>query len=240
MGLASEEFRRQAERRTDDKERAWRDANERRAEQRERLDMQEAELATVMTVATLVMEEQRQAFEIRLARLEVATAEALLANEVELAEAQAAFDALMAQAFVLPDGRRVFKTRDGRRVFDETGQPVAADVIRPEAIPDSLPRWETRIEGLERRDALERERRELREYQGKLDKARERLDDGSMTAADLDALDKELQAAAPASVLARMNGDSETRRPEGLERLERGADRPAVSTLLGRAAPAPG
>jgi len=240
MGLTSEEFRRQVERRTDEKERVWREANERRAEQRERLELQEAELASVMTVATLVIEEQRRDFAVRLARLEVATADALLANEVELAEAQAAVDSLLAQAFVLPDGRRVFKTMDGRRVIDEQGREIDARIVPPDSISDSKPRWEVFAEATSKFDQLKRERRDLLDYQAKLDKARERLDDGSLMAADLDALDKELQAAAPASVLARMNGDGETRRPEGPERLERGADRQAGPTFLGRAAPAPG
>ncbi|MEM1163508.1 MAG: hypothetical protein AAGJ28_21455, partial [Pseudomonadota bacterium] len=56
---------------------------------------------------------------------------------------QARIDALLEGAFIMPDGRRVFKSEDGQRVYDEFGKEVGRDGIDPDLIPDGLPAWES-------------------------------------------------------------------------------------------------
>lgn len=70
-------------------------------------------------------------FEVDLDRYDTATVAALQENEVQLAQVRERMDALLGQAYVLPDGRRVFKTEDGLRVFDESGKELDASTIDP-------------------------------------------------------------------------------------------------------------
>ena len=44
---------------------------------------------------------------------------------------------MLAKAYVLDDGRRVFETADGARVYDEFGEFVPPEIIDPDLIPRS-------------------------------------------------------------------------------------------------------
>ena len=105
---------------------------------------------------------------------------------------------MLDRAHVLPDGRRVFETEDGQRVIDENGQEVSPDVITPEEIADSRPRAETYLEAWAEEQRLLSERDELIDYQREVDAARERLDDGTLTAQELQDLEATLEANMPA------------------------------------------
>ena len=100
------------------------------------------------------------------------------------------------------------------------GQEVSAEIIKPEQIADSKPRWEDYLEADDRKKQLEAERGELLEYQDKLDKARERLDDPNLSKSELDALDKELGEAMPDRVRSNMDQEQLT----SIKKLEMGAD----------------
>lgn len=60
-------------------------------------------------------------FTVKLDRYDTATVQALMDNERDVLAVREKIDAMMLKAHVLPDGRRVFKTEDGTRVFDEFG-----------------------------------------------------------------------------------------------------------------------
>lgn len=109
------------------------------------------------------------------------------------------------QAHVLPDGRRVFKTIDGQKVFDEHGQELSPDTMDPNGIDDRRPRWEAFKAGLDERAALTHERRQILEYQEKLDETRERLDRGGLTENDLSSMKDELMLAAPERVRRKLD-----------------------------------
>lgn len=143
-------------------------------------------------------------FEQRLDLYERATIEALMENQEALDESSDRLDALLGEAYELPDGRRVFKTENGLRVFDENGTELSAEELDPDLIEAHRPRWETFKAEKDAHDALTEERQELLDYQEKLDDARERLDQGGLTESDLDELEALLEDDVPEAVTRRL------------------------------------
>ena len=150
-------------------------------------------------------------FRVRLDRYDEATVTALMENEQQLEEVRRSIDGMLLQAHVLPDGRRVFRTRDGVHVFDEQGNAVGRDQLDPLEIDPHRPVWEDFNTQLQNRRTLEQHRTELLRFQEKIDTARERLDDPSLTQNELDELQRDLEANAPDSVRRRVPGGSELR-----------------------------
>lgn len=170
-------------------------------ERRERREDIQDDAAEAMDFAmSMVTIAEMDEFWVELDHYDTATITALQENERELLIARENLDKLFAKAHVLPDGRKVFETQDGLRVFDQFGQEVPADVIKPDEIDDSRPRWETAKAAIEEHRALLNERAELLEYQGKLDEARERLDKGDMTREEFDKLREDLKSTMPEAV----------------------------------------
>lgn len=138
-------------------------------------------------------------FSIRLDDLDTALVSALMHNGEGLDHAHAQIEAMLDRADKLPDGRRIFKTEDGTRVFDEHGAELPSDVIDLHAVDDHCPHWEPFRALKENEAKLQVERRELLDYQNKLDQARARLDKGGVTNKELDALDADLKSTMPPS-----------------------------------------
>src|SRR5690606_14630576 len=90
--------------------------------EQDRVDSNLIELAQTVIWAT---EMRIREFEMSLDRHDAATVEALMENERELVEVRERIAERLERAFVLPDGRHVFKSEDGTRVFDEYGVEVA-------------------------------------------------------------------------------------------------------------------
>lgn len=155
-------------------------------------------------VSIIVSEAEVSAFRLEIDRYDAATIEALNANEMALALVMQQKEELLMRAYVLPDGRRVFKSEDGIRVFDEHGIELGSDDIDPDLIGKAHPTWENykpvRIEELR----LLQERQELLDYQVKLDEARERLDAGDITREDFEALRDDLTGTMPDAVRAHL------------------------------------
>lgn len=139
---------------------------------------------------------------------------ALQKNEIELMKAREQLDRLLLKAHVMPDGRRVFKTEDGKRVFDENGLELSEDIIHADEIDDSRPRWEEAKGAIDRIEALTQERADIIEYQDKLDAARDRLDSGEMTRKEFDDLRHELKADMPDAVRAQIPDMESTQKPD--------------------------
>ncbi|MEM1151618.1 MAG: hypothetical protein AAGI03_13855 [Pseudomonadota bacterium] len=140
---------------------------------------------------TNVAETQRQEIARRLEEMQAANTEALIRNAEELEAVRTRLNAMLSQALVLPDGRRVFKTEDGTQVFDEHGQEVSPEVIDPASVPDRLPSWEEFETETAEHTRLEEERARLIERQQHLDEAETRLEDGELSEGDLDDLEAE-------------------------------------------------
>lgn len=193
-----------------------RDERRQEREKEARADGQDA--MTVMVMGTL---DEVEAAEMQ-ARIELhdrAVIEALMENEERLVAANQRVEELLEQAHVLEDGRRVFKTEDGRFVFDEHGNEVAASEVDPRDIEDFRPSWETFDVDKGERDGLLEERRELLEYQEKLDQAQTRMANGQMTRDDFDQLDRLMADDVPLAVRRHLPPDD----PAALQRDQAGS-----------------
>lgn len=177
--------------------------NERREKLEDRLEDNAAAFATGMVVATQM---QIEAFELKLDRYEEATVAALIENQEQLDAVNARIFAMLDQAYVLDDGRRVFRTEDGTQVFDEFGEEVGPDEIDPAMIGDEFPTWEAFQPLLTERNALDAERAQLLDFQEQLDEARDRIAEGDISEAELNELDAELAELAPPAVRSRVPG----------------------------------
>lgn len=142
------------------------------------------------------------------------TAAALQQNEAELLLAREQREKFLVKAHVMPDGRRVFKTEDGLRVFDEHGREVDASTIDPNEIADYRPRWEAAEPAIREYNRLLDQRAEIIAYQDKLDAARDRLDFGEMTRKEFDDLRDELKADMPDAVRAQIPDMESTQKPD--------------------------
>lgn len=172
---------------------------------RERADDLRNEASDLLDVASLIITaEQATEFRLELDGYDAATVGALQHNLEQQALVRKRLDDMLARAYVLPDGRRVFKTEDGLRVFDEFGAEVGPEIVDPDAIGDDAPRWEEYDDKQKAMEALEREQAEILDFQEKLDDARERLDSGEMTQEEYDRLREDLKADMPDAVRAQI------------------------------------
>jgi hypothetical protein len=150
-----------------------------------------------MAFVVMATQTDIDAYLVTTAHYQEATYEAIIQNEQLLSAALVERQQLLDKAFVLPDGRRVFESEDGLRVFDEHGEELDPSEITPEDIED----WRPRLEEWKRNGdtivALEDERAKLIEYQQKIDEAQERLEDGDISQQDFDALKKDLTETMP-------------------------------------------
>lgn len=177
--------------------------------------------------------------EAQLLAYDTAIVEALMENRRrldqigdELNEVDAELESLLEQAHVHEDGRRLFKSRDGLSVIDETGENVSLDEIDVDSV--FSPASELYTDGLARRRDLqgqqflaEQERSELLDAQEdiavelegisesreNLGQARERAASGDMTVKEMEEFDAELEDAMslpmpkiPASAMKHITG----------------------------------
>lgn len=184
-------------------------------ERRERREEIESDAAEDMDFAMAVVSvAEMEEFHIDLDCYDAATIAALQENEIALDLILKQKEEFLVRAFVLPDGRRVFKSEDGIRVFDEFGAELDPADIDPNFIEDQRPKWETYKPILEESIRLIHERRALLDYQEKLDAARERLDAGDMTREEFDKLREELKADMPKAVREQIPELADEQQPE--------------------------
>lgn len=170
----------------------------------ERRDAETAELIG----SIFAPKEEIVAFRTQLDTYDTRTVEALMDNQEALDAVRRKLDTMLGEAYVLPDGRRVFKTRDGQRVFDEHGAELPSSIIDPKAIEDARPRWESFESTKKTENALVSQREELLDYQKKLDTARERVNKGQVTEKELDGMKDELAATMPDAVRRKLGVDA--------------------------------
>lgn len=192
------EFARSAALDQRDRERAHEEHRKRVQKEREETIKEREELE--FFEAVLATPAQIEDFTIKLDRYDTATVEALMNNEVQLQEVRKRIETMLLEAHVLPDGRRVFRTRDGKQVFDEFGKEVGTDTIRPDMIDEQRPPWEDYLADRQREAKLKEERTQLQDYQNKLDDARTRVKEGNLTETELDRMDKDLEKSMPKAV----------------------------------------
>ena len=100
------------------------------------------------------------------------------------------------EAHRLADGRRVFETEDGERVYDEHGNK-ATDEIHPEEIPDHLEKWESLQKPDKALANAERRFDEALKHQRVLDGARSRHNEGGLKNQDINELEQMIELSKP-------------------------------------------
>lgn len=198
---------------------------------RERRDEDKAQAADDFSdlALTMLTPNEIATFRAELDTYDTATVVALQENERALELVQKRLDDLLVRAYVLPDGRRVFKTQDGSQVFDEFGVPVDPSVIAPDQIADQHPRWEQYQPVRAEQERLVQERQTILQYQQRLDEARERLNGGEMTREEYERLRVELRTEMPDAVRRQVPGMEEERDPGAASTVEAA---PATSAAL--------
>ncbi len=193
------EFAKRAEGRREEEKRLT-EFHRRKDKERERREDERETGADELTIAALATDDQVLAFTVELDAYDAATVEALQQNRIALDQVDSELELMLAQAFVLPDGRRVFKTEDGLRVFDENGQELRGEDIDPAAIDDAKPSWDRFSQYQEQRVEIIQQQQSLLDYQQQLDSARDRLAAGDITADELHTMDEDLQRNLPDTV----------------------------------------
>lgn len=203
-----------------------RDDQNRREKLEDRLDDNLVALAVEVVMAT---EAQIRQFETTLTTYDEATIFALMENQERLDAVQAQMFLLLDQAYVIEDGRRVFRTEDGTQVFDEFGAEVGRDEIDPALIGDEFPTWESYAPLLAENNRLTAEREQLLDYQERLDEARDQIDGGKISEADLEELDAELAEFMPPTVRQNVPGMA---MPEPAPQLSQSFAKSAVEAII--------
>jgi hypothetical protein len=162
----------------------------------------EAEAGAEAALDVLIMATANElaAFDVTVNHYETATYEALIENERLLDLVRREQEQMLEKAYTLPDGRKVFESEDGLRVFDTEGNELDASVITPEEIEDWRPKYEAFQADRDELAALEAQRAEIIAYQERLALAREQVEDGDISQADLAELERDLAAEMPDAV----------------------------------------
>jgi hypothetical protein len=220
-----------------------REDRQKREERQEQAEDDFATLAGAVETA-LASSERLAAFEADLTVYGTATVEALMENDRLLAIVQAEKEVLLERAFVMEDGRRVFRTADGHQVFDEFGQEVSATELNPLVIPDSAPTWESYEVPFNEERRLQAERAEILDYQQRLDEAREAVASGTMTEAELTEFETELRESMSEAVRAQLPEDhptaAVTQAAENVRDVAQSVQTPSLEGLQGFSMPSMG
>ena len=192
------EFAKRAERREED-QRLFEFNRKKNKERDKDEDARESD-ADGALIVVMATDAEIADFTVELDAYDTATVEALTINREQMEAVQADLEEMLGEAYVLEDGRRVFKTEDGLRVFDEKGQELSADDLDPGLIDDRKPTWETYSSSISTYDSLAKERTGLLDYQNDLDTVRERLKAGDVSADELRQMDDDLRRSLPDAV----------------------------------------
>ena len=167
---------------------------------REREDKREKKAETDERHA---IEEQTVQFSRRLAEAEEATARALEAARARETEAARQLQQVRDRADMTADGRRFYRTEDGRAAYFEDGQRLTQDQLAAGTARAGAPSWETyKTTNAERQQATA-SREAVQAYSDRLHASRERLQQGGLSADDLRDMENGLDAM-PQEVRAQM------------------------------------
>lgn len=181
-------------------------ANEeiRKRDDEARKDARDDELEHLEAMVMLASDADLAEFGATLNNYDRATYDALIENERLMEESRERLKEMFERAHVLPDGRRVFESEDGIRVFDERGTEIAPDLISAGDLDDALPTWEAWNAELRAEKALEDDRTAIIDFQEEVAGARERVEAGELTQQELEDLKSSLSEQMPDSVLAQL------------------------------------
>lgn len=128
-------------------------------DQQEKLaDRLDDDILALAVEVVLVTQIQIEEFEAKLDAYDEATVIALMENQEMLDAIRAEIQSMLASAYVMEDGRRVFKSEEGSFVIDEFGENVSRDEIDFDMIPDDKPSAETYLKAKQAESELLAER----------------------------------------------------------------------------------
>jgi len=246
-----------------------RQENHRKDEVSERLDDEFLSIAAEAIIATEIQiaefearidayEARIDAFEAKLDAQDVAILNALTDNQLYLdqidrllGEVELRLQDLLAQAYILEDGRRVFRSEDGTFVIDEFGEDVSRDEVDFDLVtgpPAQIYMKELASKNslIEDYSAASEQRKQLHLAQDKLDEARvrisgardkirdvrEKIAEGDLTVDELEDLDAELLDAMPPSTLPTLPASA----MKHLSGIENAANTPNAKTTFATSA----
>lgn len=180
-----------------------RENHQKHEEMADKLEDDAIALAVEVIMAT---EQQIYDFEVKLDQYDAATVTALMENQKQLDAVNAQIEDMLSRAYVMEDGRRVFKTIDGTQVFDEFREEVSRDELDFDLIGDDLPKWELYDEDFKLREKLELKKDEILKFQNKVDTFHEKAAKGGLTEKDIEEMEADLEEFAPEEVKVHMPG----------------------------------
>lgn len=207
-------------------------ARQNRLRREELQDQFQDDITALASSVVLATPAQLQKFEAKLDIYDEATVKALMLNQEQLDIVNAHIQDLLDNAHLMEDGTRVFKTRDGTQVFDEFGNEVSSEVLHPDLIAPSKPIWEDYNEKLDQLGELKSQRKEILEFQEKVDAARQRISENDVSEKELDKLDDDLAAAMPEAVKAQMEGYQPTTQKQDLRSEFRTLANPVIDQTV--------
>jgi hypothetical protein len=152
----------------------------------------------------MASETQLLEFDNRLDQYEHITIEAIVLKQEELDKLLETRNQLLSDAYVMEDGRRVFKSEDGSYVIDEHRQYVSPQELDYNLLHSGHPAAEIFEANEDKFDTVKQELQQLHTFHEKIDEARDRRAEGNITEKELQEMDKEFLEMMPASVKARI------------------------------------
>jgi len=177
--------------------------NQRRDVVEDKAEQDASAFASAVVMATTIEIEE---FRVRLDSYDEATIKALMETQKLIDASEVRIEDLLARAYVMDDGRRVFKTEDGTQVFDEHGIEVMPDELDFDLIGSNHPVNEIYTAETTGLAELKAQKSQIIDYQERLDDARDQTADGEYPADDLAELDADLLDAMPDAVSAHVAG----------------------------------
>lgn len=181
-------------------------ARQDRQKQEDLADKSEGDTTALAVEVIIATEQQIRDFETKLDRYDETTVAALMENQKQLDAVNARIEDMLSRAYVMEDGRRVFKTRDGTKVFDEHDQFVSRDELDYDLIGPDLPIAEDFKQEKFSRKHFEARKEKLLEFQEEVDNAREEVSKNGTTQDNLEELEADLMKDVPEEVMAQMSG----------------------------------
>ena len=158
-------------------------------------------------VAT-VSQQQLDDFRVELEAYQAATTEELLYLREQLDRLESERQELLDKAYVLPDGRRVFKSEDGTKVYFEDGTEVDPSIVQHHQIGEEHTYWQPYHRKTMQVDIVKQHFDATLSYQHKTDALEQRLERGEITEGEYGEMRETLVGQAPKRVSARVNGQA--------------------------------
>ncbi|MCV6575106.1 MAG: hypothetical protein OIF58_05160 [Cohaesibacter sp.] len=157
---------------------------------------QDDNLDILLTVA-MATEQEVAVFRARLDDYEERATKHILALQRKLDQEMVEKNAMLDQAYILDDGRRVFKIHDEQRVIDEFGQDVSPDIIVPDEVPNHHPDGKLFIGTLNSLSKTHEALEKTIKFRDRVNEMQDEVDQGKISKDRLQELEQEFEDIMP-------------------------------------------